>query len=345
MTKTEDKKLILKLIKESCQAGARKRIACEVMDIPIRTTQRWDKLIIDLREEIKKSPVNKLTTAERDQVLQICCSNRFVDSSVKVIVPILAEEGVYIASESTMYRILREDKLVNHREESKAPVHRVKPDELIATGPNQVWSWDITYLKTNIRGIFYYLYVFMDVWSRKIVGWDIYETQQGVYAKEIIENIKKEVDIRGIHLHSDNGSPMKGATFLSTLHWLGVIPSFSRPACSNDNPYSESLFKTIKYRVSYPKNFSAIDDAKEWTLKFVNWYNDEHRHSTIQYVTPSQRHEGLDKDLLRKRRETYKEAFNKHPERWIKNKFRQWNWEETEILNPDQSHNLKKEVA
>lgn len=314
------------------------------MSIPIRTIQRWEHEIEDGRKKAqKKPPKNKLSEEERKKVKDICCSDSFVDKSPKVIVPILAEKGKYIASESTMYRILREESMVHHREESKKPKKRIKPKELKATGPNQVWSWDITYLKSKIKGIFFYLYMFMDIWSRKIVGWDIFETQDSEHAKYVFEKIKEENDVDGIYLHSDNGSPMKGATFLATLQWLGVIPSFSRPSCSNDNAYSESLFKTIKYRPSFPKAFETIEDAKEFMHTFINWYNNVHRHSGINYVTPAQRHNGYDKEILKIRRETYKKAMNKHPERWANKQIKEWSWQSEVILNPE--NNILKETA
>ena len=305
------------------------------MGIPIRTIQRWEKDIIDRRKDIKKNPQNKLTPQERQEVIDVCCAERFVDLSPKQIVPILAEQGKYIASEATMYRILREESMMNHRESTKKPVKRNKPEELKATGPDQIWSWDITYIKTAVRGIFFYLYLFMDVWSRKIVAWDIYDVQTSENAKQVMLSVKDEVDDKEIRLHSDNGSPMKGATFLSTLQWLGVVPSFSRPSCSNDNAYSESLFKTIKYRAGYPKVFKSRDESKNWLSRFIKWYNKEHRHSGINYVTPEQRHKGLDKKILKRREEVYRKARAKNPERWINKKMRAWSWNEEVILNPN----------
>lgn len=335
MTSLNDKNIILSIIKEAVSKGSRKSKICELVNIPIRTVQRWEISTNDNRQYRNYIPKNKLSPLERQRVIDICCSKRFVDKSPKEIVPILAEEGIYIASEATIYRILREERMMSYRENTKFPTKRYKPKELKATGTNQVWSWDITYLRTKIKGLFYYLYLFMDVWSRKIVAWDIFEEQSSENAKDIITKIDSNIDLRGIYLHSDNGSPMKGATFLSTLQWLGIIPSFSRPSCSNDNPFSESLFKTLKYKINYPKTFNNIDEVKKWMERFVNWYNNEHRHSGIQYVTPNQRHTGLDKSILEKRKLTYKKAMDKNPERWSKKITRKWNWESIEILNPE----------
>jgi transposase InsO family protein len=248
----------------------------------------------------------------------------------------LAEEGTYIASESSFYRVLRNERMMNHREKSKPPKNK-RPSELEAVRTNQVWSWDITYLKTTVKGIFFYLYMIMDIFSRKIVGWNIYENEDSLNARELFKNTVGNDKLPEIYLHSDNGGPMKGATFVATLQNLGITPSYSRPGCSNDNAFSESLFKTLKYRISYPKAFYSILDAKKWTESFVNWYNTEHRHSGINFVTPEQKHEGNDIELLRKRMKTFKEAKMLHPERWIKNKIRNCEVVEKTILNKRKS--------
>ena len=346
MTSSDDKKVLLSIVDNAIEAGAKQKSICDLLSIPVRTIERWRKSLEDKRSYRIYNPSNKLKEEEKAKIIEICCSKRFIDKSPKEIVPILAEEGLYIGSESTFYRILREAKMIHHRGNTRAPVKRLKVKELRATGPNQVWSWDITYLKTDIKGQFYYLYIFMDVWSRKIVAWDVYEEQTGSNAREVLLKINSNIDLRNIHLHSDNGSPMKCATFLATLQWLGVTPSFSRPRCSNDNPYSESLFKTLKYKAGYPKQFKDITKAKEWLLRFVNWYNKEHRHSGINYVTPDQRHNGLDKGLLLKRKDTYIRAQKKNPERWVKNKVRNWDWDDVEILNPEKEmKNKKRQIA
>jgi transposase InsO family protein len=248
------------------------------------------------------------------------------------IIPILAEKGEYYASESTFYRVLRERGLLTHRSDSKPANSVNKPEELKATGPNQVWSWDITFLKTYIKGVYYYLYLFMDVWSRMIVGWSVQESEDGEIASEIIKQICKEKGIEQVYLHSDNGGPMKCGTMLATLQWLGVVPSFSRPQVSNDNPFSESLFKTLKYRPSFPKDFKSTDEAITWVEKFVKWYNEEHHHSSIKYVTPKQRHYSEDMAILLKRKETYIAARNIRPDRWS-NDIRNWNRIEEVYLN------------
>ena len=260
------------------------------------------------------------------------------------IVAILAEEGTYIGSERTIYRVLKRNKLLNHRERSRIPVKRPRPAELKADGPNQVWSWDITYLCSDLKGKFYYLYMFLDVWSRVIIGWNIYEKESADNSSELMRKISMNNKVKGVRLHSDNGSPMKGATMLGTLQTLGITPSFSRPRVSDDNPYSESLFKTLKYRITYPKNFKSIDDAKKWTTDFVQWYNYEHRHSKIKYVTPMQRHTGEDKNILEKRKTTYLEARKRNPERWTKN-IRNWERENIVVLNATKIQEQNTKIA
>lgn len=334
MIPKDKKKYILSVINEAVKNGARKSYVANELELCLRTLQRWDKSQEDLRQFKTSEPKNKLSKKEREEVIKICTSEEFVDLSPHQIVPILAERGQYIASESTFYRILRENAMVTPKKQPlKSPRH--KPESLKATGPNQVWSWDITYLKTDLKGEFLYLYLFMDVWSRKIVAWDIFDRQTSENASEILRNCERVNLGETLRLHSDNGAPMKGRTFLSTLQQLGVVPSFSRPRCSNDNPYSESLFKTLKYNDGCPKNFSSEDRAKVWVKKFVHWYNTQHRHSGIGYVTPEQRDTKKDIALLKRRNKTMLEAREKNPIRFSKNKIRQWVYQEVVYLNPD----------
>lgn len=341
----EERNDIMSTINEAIQSGARKYKACETIGISLRTIERWEKDNIgDKRGMVEREPANQLSEEERQKIVQICCSERFRELTPNEIVPILAEEGVYIASESTFYRILREENLLAHRAESKSAQKRSKPPELKADGPNQVWSWDITYLLSNIKGKYYYLYMIEDVWSRAIVGWEIHENESSELASVLMDRLAVEKNIEGIRLHSDNGPPMKGATMLATLERLGVVPSFSRPRVSNDNPYSESLFKTLKYIVGYPKSFSTIENARKWVQGFVDWYNNEHRHSGIKYVTPMQRHSGEDKIILEKRKQTYKKAKANNPGRWS-GKTRDWDWIETVKLNPENIQNQVRKAA
>ena len=329
LTSANDRLLAVQLIDEAVSNGARKIAACRLFNISIRTIQRWSGANnIDKRKGAKKTVIGKLTEKEKSKIIKICCSPRFMNETPNKIVPILAEKGIYIASESSFYRVLREANLLKHRHNSR---HKRKSEkvEITSTGPNQTWSWDITYLKTDVKGKFYYLYLFIDVWSRMITGWEIHETECGKTAAEMMYAICAEHNIpqNTLILHSDNGSPMKSANMLAALQNLGVAPSNSRPRVSDDNAYSESLFKTLKYTAGYPKYFKELSQANDWVGKFVEWYNNEHRHSMIGYVTPKQRHTGKDKEILEIRKRTYQEAKKRNPNRW-KNRIRDWDKKE-----------------
>ena len=250
----------------------------------------------------------------------------------------MADRGQYIGSESTFYRVLKAESQLTHRGAERPAQKRHKPRALFATAPNQLFSWDITYLPTPVLGIYFYLYLFLDIFSRKIVGWQVYEVESSELASEVMRDIcvRENIAPNQVVLHSDNGSPMKGATMLATLQTLGVMPSFSRPAVSNDNPFSESLFKTLKYRSTYPQRpFETLLAARQWISMFARWYNEEHRHSAIRFVTPAQRHAGLDRALLDQRVDVYEAAKQKHPERWS-GTTRNWQPIHVVHLNPDQ---------
>ena len=318
--------ICLSLIDESHKKGCRKAIACKDLDIGIKTYRRWQESVYDQRKGPKTVTQKKLTEEEKQEVIKISTSEKFRDLSPRQIVPSLADEGIYIASESTFYRILNAEKMLAHRGKSKSPKRR-RPHPLMATGPNQIWSWDITYLKGPIRGSFFYLYFFMDIFSRKIVGFDVHNNESMDLSAQLMKNIcqKEGISKNQLTLHSDNGGPMKGATMLATLQNLGVVPSFSRPRVSDDNPYSESLFKTLKYCPKYPSNgFNSIEEAKEWVELFVDWYNNIHRHSGIKFVTPAQKHDGVDIEILENRKNVYLKAKNQNPNRWSK-EIRNWN--------------------
>ena len=301
--------------------------------------QRWKKQGIgeDRRAGPTRRPANQLSDAEERKILKLVNTPKYRDLPPQQIVPRLAdEEGIYIASESTIYRLLRKNKQQKHREPSRTPTERHRPDELVATGPNQVWTWDITYLRSPVRGMFFYLYMMVDVWSRKVVGWTVEEEESALLAAAMIAAAcdREGVERDRLSLHSDNGGPMKAATLLATLQVLGVATSFSRPRVSNDNPFSESLFRTTKYRPEFPRRpFASLEEARAWVTWFVQWYNEEHRHSAIRFVTPSQRHAGLDIAILAQRDELYQAARRRRPDRWTGNT-RNWACVETVKLNP-----------
>lgn len=317
----------VKLIKEARKGGARLAPCCELVGIDERTYQRWlpgdvGKIKEDARPHATRStPANKLSDEERQAVLDVCHRPEFASLPPTQIVPRLADEGEYIASESTFYRVLRDADELHHRGRAKKPRKVGPPSSHIATRPCEVWSWDITWLPGPVRGMFFYLYLVIDIYSRKVVGWEIHERECGEYAEELVRKaVLKEGCAEELRvLHADNGSPQKGHHLAGLLEHLGVERSHNRPRVSNDNPYSEAIFRTCKYRPGYPSGgFKTLEKAREWVYAFVQWYNQEHRHSGIQYVTPKQRHDGEDKKLLKKRKKVYEEARAKHPERWSK---------------------------
>ena len=337
------------LVREAQTNGARKHKACELLHISLRTLERWEQ--IDGRQDKRRnakrtSPANQLSEAERKMILTLVNSKEYTDLPVCKIVPCLADEGRYIASESTFYRVLRAEKQLAHRGQSK-PARHHKPTAYEARKANQVWSWDISYLPTHIVGLYFYLYLVMDVFSRKIVGWSIHEEQNAEHASALIKQtcLDEQVLKEQVVLHSDNGKPMRGMTMLAMLESLGVTPSFSRPSVSDDNPYSESLFRTIKYHPTFPMTtrFDGIEAARNWMEQFAHWYNTQHLHSGLNFVTPQQRHTGEDKDILAKRRRVYEMAKRQRPERWS-GQTRNWSLPEVVTLNPDRKTKKKSQM-
>jgi putative transposase len=327
----------LRLLKEAMDAGARQSSACEIIGLPARTLQRWRQCPDqgDRRPGRVQSPPNRLTDDEQQAILKTANSAEFGHQSPCQIVPQLADRGVYIGSESTIYRLLRSVGQIKHRGSSNAPAWK-KPEPLRATAPNQLYSWDITYLPTAVRGRHYYLYMFLDIFSRKAVGWAVYENELSDLAADVVRDVcsREQVQPGQVVLHSDNGNPMKGASMLAMLQELGVARSLSRPAVSNDNPYSESQFSTLKGHPTYPrKPFADLTKAREWVGQFVYWYNEVHRHSGIGFVTPSQRHAGLDVEILKRREDVYKAARLRHPTRWSA-ETRNWTRVDVVHLNP-----------
>jgi len=327
------------LIVEACTKGAIKYKACALLGITVRTIERWEKDdgLIDKRKQAIHIPVNKLSDEERSMVLQVANSKIYQNLPPCKIVPMLADEGCYIASESTFYRILRTENQLTHRQHSR-PVKHHKPNAYKATGARQVWTWDISYLPTQVRGLYFYLYIIIDVFSRKIVGWSVHEVESSEHAAKLIKQacIDEKINRKQIVLHSDNGSSMKGATMLAMLQVLGILPSFSRPSVSDDNPYSEALFKTLKYHSTFPrwKKFADLNEARVWCEKFVVWYNHIHLHSALKFVTPMQRHNGEDMVIRHKRDLVYQAAKKQNPGRWSGSS-RDWTLLDIVTLNPN----------
>ena len=340
----EDRRSCIEMVQQAKANGARRQASCAVLEVSLRTVERWEKARDqgDQRRGPATGCAHALSAQEKQAIVKVSSGPEYRDLSPWQIVARLADTGKYLGSESSFYRVLKQSDLLSHRHNSKPRVHH-RPKDLTAKTPNQVWSWDITYLSSPIRGAYYYLYLVEDIFSRMIVGWSIEEVESADHAGLLIDRICQEQGIaKGqLTLHSDNGGPMTGATMVATLERLGVIPSLSRPAVSDDNPYSESLFKTLKYRPSYPdRAFSSIDQAQQWVSRFVRWYNTEHLHSAIRFVTPSSRHLGKDPAILAKRVTVYEKAKRLNPQRWS-GPTRNWSPITEVFLNPK---NHKSEI-
>lgn len=340
-----DRQMAVELIDEAVANGARQKKACEVAGITARTLQRWryNKDGVDGRTTAIKVPRNRLSEEEREEILYVCNQEEYQSLPSSQIVPRLADEGIYIASESTFYRVLKSAGQLHHRGPKREGRPSQPPKGHCANGPNQVWSWDITYLQSAVAGLYYYLYLIIDVYSRKIVGWEVHNVENSELSSELIKKTCLSEEVCKLDkppvLHSDNGGPMKGAKMIATLQKLGVVPSFSRPSVSNDNPFSESLFGTLKSGPKWPKKpFDSLEDAQQWVLEFVTWYNFEHRHSGIRFVTPNQRHQGEDGVILERRKALYEKAKKAHPERWT-GKIRCWQPVAEVWLNPPADKN------
>ncbi|AME28115.1 integrase (plasmid) [Burkholderia sp. PAMC 26561] len=346
MSSPEERATLQELIGKATTAGARQARACAVLGLSARTVQRWQgggPEAVDGRALRHHDAVHKLSTDERAELLAVANSVEFAHLPPSQIVPRLADQGRYIASESTFYRVLREEKQLAHRRSEQPARARSKPRAVCADEPNQLFSWDITYLPTTVRGQYFYLYLFMDVFSRMVVGWQVYAEESSAQASELLKDLcaREAIKPGQVILHSDNGGPMKGATMLATLQALGVMPSLSRPGVSNDNPFSESLFKTLKYRPAYPlQAFDTLFAARAWVTVLVRWYNHEHRHSAIRFVTPAQRHANLDQQILDRRAMLYEAAKQRNPLRW-KGPTRNWKRVHTVHLNPDRTDNFE----
>ena len=325
MTTCAHRASLLALIEQAWRSGARLRAACDIVGLHVRTFERWKRPqseLGDRRAAGKRrapAPPNKLSDAERAQALEILNSEQFKDLPPSQIVPCLADQGRYVASESTLYRLLRQAGQLTHRRSERAPQPRHKPRALVATAPNQVYCWDITYLPSQVRGSYFYLYLFVDLFSRKAVGWQVFDCESADLASALLVDIclRHAIAPDQLTVHSDNGAPMKGETMLATMQRLGVAASRSRPAVSNDNAFSESLFRTLKYRPELPvKAFEDVLQARRWAAELVHWYNHEHCHSAIGFVTPQQRHEKLDEAILNERAKVYAAARQANPNRW-----------------------------
>jgi putative transposase len=325
------------LVDEAVRAGARLESACKETGVDPRTIQRWrrDPEGEDRRRGPRGRPGNALSAQEEQEIVELLTSPEFVDLSPNQVVPKLADMAIYKASERTMYRILRKRKLLAHRGRSGRRMRR-RPPERRATGPGQAWSWDITYLRSPVRGMFWLLYMVVDVWSRKIVAARVHDRESDQLAADLLADAYHREGIKPgqLQVHNDNGPAMKGQTLLVKCRDLGVTNTFSRPHTSNDNPFSEALFRTMKYRPEYPdRPFPSVQAAQAWVDAFVRWYNEDHQHSGIRFVTPAQRHDRREVAILANRQRVYQAAKAHTPRRWSR-QTRNWTPIPVVCLNP-----------
>lgn len=340
----EDRQALARDIEAAHAAGARLRPACEVAGIELRTLQRWKAhqglSAGDGRPQaVRPIPSHALSPQERQAILEVANEPRFADVPPARIVPMLADEGVYLASESSFVRVLRAHGQNARRGRAKASRASRPPTTHIAMAAREVWCWDMTYLPALVMGRWFYLYLILDLYSRKIVGWEVHDSDDADHAVHLVRRTALAEGIAAMPtkpvLHGDNGSTLKATTVLAMLNWLGVKPSYSRPRVSDDNAYAESLFRTAKYRPEFPaKGFADLDQARAWAAEFVRWYNHDHRHSGIRYVSPAQRHAGEDQTILAARHALYLKAQQRHPARWS-GRTRNWSPVGPVTLNPE----------
>jgi transposase InsO family protein len=344
MTRPEDRRTLMRDIAQACAEGARLVPACALGGIAARTLQRWkigDGLTRGDRRPDADRPVppHALSEVERARIIEVANEPRFAETPPARIIPVLADEGIYIASESSFHRVLRAHGQMHRRGRARAPRTSGPPRTHIATRPGEVWCWDVTFLPAQIQGRWFYLYLILDLYSRKVVGFEVHDSDSAEHAAHLA---RRTALAEGVHampkrpvLHGDNGASLKATTVLAMLHWLGIRPSYSRPRVSDDNAFAEALFRTAKYRPEFPlKGFADLAAARQWAMRFVQWYNHEHRHSGIRYVTPAQRHAGRDHRLLKARHAVYQTARECNPRRWSANT-RNWTPVSVVMLNPE----------
>jgi putative transposase len=295
--------------------------ACQVLGVP---RSRLYRVRAAQREAEKPIPTPRthprsLNQAEKSKVRETLNSERFQDQAPREVYATLLDEGEYLCHWRTMYRILDEFAEVRERRNQLTHPNYQKP-ELLATGPNQVWSWDITKLLGPVKWCYYYLYVILDIFSRYVVGWMIAPQESTALARELVQKTCEKQGIKAdqLTLHADRGSPMIAKSMALLLADLGVTKSHSRPHISDDNPFSEAQFKTLKYRPDYPKRFGSQADARLWARDFFGWYNNEHHHSAIGLLTPADVHYGRAAQILRERQLVLQLAYEKNPERFVK---------------------------
>jgi putative transposase len=271
------------------------------------------------KPKLKPKPARALSDEERQQVLAILHSERFVDQSPQEVYATLLDEGIFLCSIRTMYRILAEQAEVRERRNQLRHPNYQKP-ELLATGANQLWSWDITKLHGPCKWTYFYLYVILDVFSRYVVSWMVTHREAATLAEQLIEQtiLKQQIQPGQLTIHADRGAAMTSKAVALLLSDLGVTKTHSRPHVSNDNPYSEAQFKTLKYQPQFPKLFGSIEDARTFCQTFFQWYNHDHHHSGIGLLTPASLHYGQAQAITQQRQQVLQAVYHSHPERFVK---------------------------
>ena len=297
------------------------RAACEAFGLSRATRYRYKTVQSVSSSDVlaRPAPPRALSPDERQAVLDTLHCDRFIDLAPHEVYATLLDEGKYYCSIRTMYRILEDNREVKERRNQLRHPAYSKP-ELLATAPNQVWSWDITKLLGPVKWSYFYLYVILDIFSRYVVGWMIADRESAPLAKRLIYETccKQSIEPGELTLHADRGSSMKSKPVALLLSDLGVTKTHSRPHTSDDNPFSESQFKTLKYRPAFPKRFGSIEDARAFSQGFFSWYNKEHHHTGIALLTPEIVHHGKAPDVLRERQNILFAAFKDHPERFVR---------------------------
>ena len=294
------------------------KVACAALGVARATFYRRREPRKTGRRQPRPKPARALSEAERSEVFDVLCSPRFADRAPAEVYATLLDEGVYLCSERTMYRILGERRAVRERRAQRSHPNHPKP-EVVARAPNEAWSWDVTRLLGPKKGQYLYLYVILDIFSRYVTGWMVAERETAGLAGRLIEEscLRQGVRPRVLTLHSDRGSPMTAKCTAQLLADLGVTQSLGRPRVSNDNPYSEAQFKTVKYHPGFPGRFANIEEAKAFCRSFFTWYNGEHRHGGIGLLTPGQVHLGRAPEVIRRRQEVLAAAYAARPERFV----------------------------
>lgn len=296
------------------ESGARLFMACEAIHLDQRRLRRWRKVEGDGRKGGYRAENQRITEAEKDAIVHEFSQPWMKDLPIKVAHATLMDKGIYLASPSTFVRVLRERDIRTPR---TCKASSSKRPELVATAPGQVWCWDITWLEASLKGTYFYLYMIIDLYSRKVVGWEVFAKEDGTLARFLFAQALKAENIPEgqITVHSDNGKPMRSTSLRSLFDMLSVTASYGRPHTSNDNAYAESLFATFKGRVAFPEYFSSLESASAYCLEFFTWYNCFHMHSGLDFVTPQTVHDGLECDIFERRNLLLESNRNTHPSR------------------------------